>query len=79
VTTVAPEAGLAGDANCDGKVSIADAAAIFQCLANSDKYSLSEQGKKNADVAGNGDGITAADALAIQKFDAGIITSLPTE
>ncbi|MBR3900040.1 MAG: RICIN domain-containing protein [Ruminococcus sp.] len=79
VTTVAPEAGLAGDANCDGKVSIADAAAIFQCLANSDKYSLSEQGKKNADVSGNGDGITAADALAIQKFDAGIITALPTE
>ncbi len=79
VTTVAPEKGLAGDANCDGKVSIADAAAIFQCLANSDKYSLSEQGKKNADVSGNGDGITAADALAIQKFDAGIITSLPTE
>ena len=79
VTTVAPEKGLAGDANCDGKVSIADAAAIFQCLANSDKYSLSEQGKKNADVSGNGDGITAADALAIQKFDAGIITVLPTE
>ena len=79
VTTVAPEAVLAGDANCDGKVSIADAAAIFQCLANSDKYSLSEQGKKNADVSGNGDGITAADALAIQKFDAGIITALPTE
>ena len=79
VTTVAPETGLAGDANCDGVVSIADAAAIFQSIGNPDKYALSEQGVKNADVSGNGDGITAADALAIQKFDAGIITALPTE
>ncbi len=79
VTTVAPEKGLAGDANCDGVVSIADAAAIFQSIGNPDKYALSEQGVKNADVSGNGDGITAADALAIQKFDAGIITALPTE
>ena len=65
-----------GDANCDGVVSIADAAAIFQCLANPDKYSLSMQGQKNADVDGKS-GITASDALAIQKYDANQIDSLP--
>lgn len=67
---------LYGDANCDGVVSIADAAAIFQCLANPDKYSLSMQGQKNADVDGKS-GITASDALAIQKYDANQIDSLP--
>jgi hypothetical protein len=76
-TTTTPVEVLAGDANCDGVVSIADAAAIFQCIGNSDKYALSEQGEKNADVSGGGDGITAADAIAIQKFDAGLISALP--
>ncbi|MBR5512810.1 MAG: RICIN domain-containing protein [Ruminococcus sp.] len=76
-TTTTPVEVLAGDANCDGVVSIADAAAIFQCIGNSDKYALSEQGEKNADVSGGGDGITAADAIAIQKFDAGLISVLP--
>lgn len=66
-----------GDANCDGKVSIADAAAILQYLANNDKYTLSEQGAENADCCNTGSGITVADALAIQKLDAGIVTSLP--
>lgn len=61
---------LLGDANCDGKVTIADAAAIFQYLGNRDKYSLSEQGEINADVTGGG--ITAADAIFIQKYDAGM-------
>jgi hypothetical protein len=65
---------LLGDANCDGVVSIADAAAIFQCLANPDKYYLSAQGKKNADVDGKL-GITPSDAIAIQIFDAKLIES----
>ena len=65
---------LLGDANCDGVVSIADAAAIFQCLANPDKYSLSEQGQKNADVDGKL-GITPSDAIDIQRFDAKLIES----
>ncbi len=67
---------IAGDANCDDVVSIADAAAIFQNLANPDKYTLSAQGTKNADVDGN-EGLTASDALAIQKYDAKLITALP--
>ncbi len=68
---------LLGDANRDGKVSIADAAAIFQNLANGDKYKLTEQGLNNADCCNPGSGITAADAIAIQKLDAGLIDALP--
>ena len=72
-----PAVTLSGDANCDGKVSIADATAILQHLGNNDKYGLSEQGLANADVSSKGDGITAADAVSIKKYDAKIITSLP--
>ena len=71
------DASLPGDANLDKKVTVADAVAILQAIANKDKYSLKPQGAKNADVAGNGDGITAADALAIQKYDAKVIDALP--
>ena len=70
---------LYGDANCDGKVEIADATLILQFLTNKDEYKLTEQGMKNADVIGNGDGVTAQDALTIQQVDAGIykVTDLP--
>ena len=68
---------LLGDANCDGKVTMADAAAIYQALGNADKYALSAQGAANADCANTGDGVTAADAIAVQKYAAGIITKLP--
>lgn len=71
-----PTMGLAGDANCDGVVTMADAAAIFQSIGNPDKYALSEQGRKNADVSG-GEGVTASDAISVQKLVAGIISSLP--
>lgn len=64
---------LAGDANCDGDVSAADAVAILQHLGNRDKYALTELGMINGDVDGV-PGITALDALEIQKYDAGIIT-----
>lgn len=76
-TTTAPESVILwGDANGDGKVTIADATAIIQALGNPDKYSLSEQGAKNADVA-EPVGITVSDALAIQQLEAGMIDSLP--
>ena len=66
---------IIGDANCDGELSMADAVIIMQSLANPDKYGengtaethITEQGRKNADIAGENDGITNADALAIQK------------
>ena len=67
---------LAGDANLDGKVSISDAVKILQYVANSAKYPLEEQAKKNADVDGT-EGVTGSDAASIQKYDAGVITSLP--
>ncbi|MBQ3140228.1 MAG: glycoside hydrolase family 9 protein [Ruminococcus sp.] len=67
---------LAGDANCDDDVTMADAAAIFQSIGNADKYALSEQGSANADVDGK-KGITASDAITIQKFTANLISSLP--
>lgn len=68
-----------GDANCDGKVEIADATLILQYLTNKDEYSLTDQGLRNADVSGNNDGVTAQDALVIQQVDAGIykIEDLP--
>ncbi|MDE6775626.1 MAG: hypothetical protein K2J37_04960, partial [Ruminococcus sp.] len=69
---------LYGDANCDGEVSVADATLILQVLGNGDKYHLSEQGSKNADCCDTGDGLSAGDALAIQRYDAGAVTSLPT-
>ena len=66
---------ITGDANCDGELSMADAVLIMQYIANPDKYGengtakthITEHGKKNADIAGENDGITNADALAIQK------------
>ncbi len=73
------EVTLWGDANCDDKVTIADATAIIQALGNADEYELSEQGAVNADVVDNGDGVTGADANAIQAIEASFIkqTDLP--
>ncbi len=76
-TTPDVEPTLLGDANLDGFVSIADAAAILQAIGNADKYSLSLQGAANADCSNPGDGMTAADAIAIQKLDAKLIEKLP--
>ena len=64
-----------GDANCDGELSMADAVLIMQAVANPDKFGtngteqnhLTDKGKRNADIAGERDGISVLDALAIQK------------
>lgn len=66
-----------GDVNEDGSVTIADATALLQYIGNPDKYSLTDSAKNNADVYNRGDGISGTDALSIQKFEAGVITSLP--
>lgn len=78
-TTVSTTDGayLAGDANANGRVELADALLILQHVANSKKYEISPQGVENADVYCKGDGITAMDALSIQKYDAKLLTSLP--
>lgn len=53
-------------------MTIADAVAILQSIANRDKYELKAQGKINGDVDGQ-EGITGNDALMIQKVDAGVL------
>lgn len=79
VSGTAPCTSTWGDANLDGRVTIADATAILQSIANKDKYELKPQGKANADIVDNGDGVTSKDALAIQMLDAKAIsvTDLP--
>ena len=62
-----------GDANEDGKITVADAVAILQYIANQTKYPLSPTGLANADCDGEV-GITGGDATAVQKADAGIVT-----
>lgn len=65
-------ADIAGDANCDSKVNVSDAVTVLQYVTNPEKYPLSPQGKKNADIDGSS-GITGTDAITIQKIDAAII------
>ncbi len=67
-----------GDANNDKKVSVADSVAILQSIANRDKFALSLYGKAAADVDGEA-GVTANDALVIQKYDAKAVTELPVK
>ncbi len=64
-------AGIAGDANIDGKVTVSDAVAVLQFIANNEKYPLGTIGKRLADIDGE-EGITGGDAIAIQMIDAGI-------
>lgn len=77
---------LYGDANCDGKVNIADAVLIMQAVANadafgiggSDKSAITAKGKENADCYKPGSDLTSMDALAVQQKLVGLIT-LPVE
>ncbi len=70
---------LYGDANCDGTVDVADVVSIASYVGDSENNALKAQGLKNADVSGNGNGINANDALAVQQYLANIIKQLPTE
>ncbi len=82
VTTAAPQTDAPknpniayGDANCNGSVKLNDAVLILQHVALPAKYTLTDQGKLNADVVDNGtSGINGKDALAIQMIDAGLLT-----
>ncbi len=84
VETPVPEVKY-GDADCDGKVLLNDAVLIMQAIGNPDAYGengsdethITAQGKINGDVANTGDGLTNADALAIQKFLLHLIDKLP--
>ncbi|MDO4862817.1 MAG: dockerin type I repeat-containing protein [Ruminococcus sp.] len=63
-----------GDANADGKLSVADSVSILQYIGNNDKYALTEEQRDNADCYNPGDGLTSMDALTIQRVDAGILS-----
>lgn len=69
-------AAIYGDANEDSKITVSDAVAILQYIANKEKYPLTEQGMINADCDGES-GITGSDAIAVQKKDAGVVDTLP--
>ena len=73
-TAEGTDSDLIGDANGDGKVSVADAVAILQFIGNRDKYQLTAKGLKNADVDGVA-GITGKDALVLQQVDAGLVNA----
>ena len=85
VTTTAPQTTTLpvddgrkyGDANCDGAVDIADAVLLKCYLINGTKYTLSDEGTKNADVFETGSGLNVQDALAIQKYVLKLETELP--
>jgi len=66
---------LAGDTNCDNNVDIADVVILKCYLINSNSYSISEQGRINADVNNRGNGLNTQDSLAILKYILKIITS----
>ncbi len=63
-----------GDANEDGEVNISDSVLIMQAIANPEEFSLTEQGKNNADVYKRGDGVTNSDALIIQYVEIKTLT-----
>lgn len=66
-----------GDANGDKKVDMSDTVIIMQSLANPSKYTLDKVSSSFADVNLTGNGITNADALAIQRYLLGLIKNLP--
>lgn len=66
-----------GDSNGDDNVDLSDAVLIMQTLSNPSKFKLTDQGRINADCYNVGDGVTNADALAIQKYKLSLITELP--
>lgn len=69
---------LYGDANGNDDVEVADAVFILQGIANpgDEKYVLSEQGRKQADVDRSG-APDVQDALIIQQYKADLIDKLP--
>ena len=74
-TTTEPKPFIYGDANDDGAVDVADATLIMQAAAAPSDFSVVN--KEQADVTGGGDGVTAADALVIQRYLSGTIAQLP--
>lgn len=64
-----------GDANCDGNVDISDVVLIKGHTINPEKYLLAAPFL--ADITGNGNGVNAQDAVALQQYLLGTVKSLP--
>lgn len=64
-----------GDANCDGNVDISDVVLIKGYTINPEKYLLAAPFL--ADITGNGNGVNAQDAVALQQYLLGTVKSLP--
>ena len=73
-TSIYMEEVLLGDVDLNGVVNNKDAELILKFISNADAYPLSEKQKDAADVYNRGDGVTAMDALEIQKYVQGQIT-----
>lgn len=77
-----PDKTLKGDANCDGQVDMADIVLIMQSLANPNKFGIAGTDKNHITEDGfncadsDGDGLTVNDALRIQEYLLGLISSL---
>ena len=84
VSAEVPAVTIWGDANCDNQVDMADVVLIMQSLANPNRYGrggtdyshITLQGEANADVDNSTIGITTQDAVRIQIFLLGKISSL---
>ena len=64
-----------GDANCDGNVDISDVVLIKGHTINPEKYLLAAPFL--ADITGNGNGVNAQDAVALQQYLLGTVNSRP--
>ena len=67
---------LFGDANCDGKVTAADASLVLRALVGT--AAISERGERNAKVDGT-DALSASDAALILRCVVGRIDRFPAE
>ncbi|MCI1269111.1 MAG: dockerin type I repeat-containing protein [Ruminococcus sp.] len=63
-----PESTVTGDINNDGIFDLSDIVGITNYLTNTSKYPLPPRALKNADVAGNGDGVTTQDVFYLTQL-----------
>lgn len=66
-----------GDVDFDGFITVTDAVKVMSYIINPEKYPLSDEAIKFADVNYKGDGLSNMDALAIQEYVAQGLGSLP--
>lgn len=75
--TVVSESYFPGDVDLNGEIGISDVVKVMCYSCNKEKYPLSAAALDNADVYQRGDGVSALDALSIQKRLTQVIIQLP--